>query len=292
MLKVASIAFKDPQERIYTITGYQLESFPLAGGSETNTIKTKAWNQHGDTFVENYMEAFDGEIIFAIYTAYKSPDEIAAMRKEIANICNPLNGIIEMTITLNDGSIYHRDIIFTSTPIFPIGLENRNQFWQKVQLQYEANNPFWYSDKTITETFKQSIPLFEFPFEMSESAPIEFGSLLPTKTVFNEGQVEAPVTIQITGACINPIIENITTGEMIRFKNLTMQAGDTLLIDTTFGKKKAIKNGVENVFYTLDFSSVFFSLKIGENEIDFRDDTLITPEATIFFVYRNMYHTI
>lgn len=292
MLKVTSIALKDQQERIYTIKGYQLESFPLAGGSEIKTIKTKAWNQHGDTFIHNYMEANDGEIIFALYTAFKSPEEISAMRKDLASICNPLNGVIEMTITLNNGEVYKRDIIFTSTPIFPIGFENRNSTWQKVQLQYEANNPFWYSDKTITETFKQSIPSFEFPFEMSEEVPIEFGTLLPTKTVINEGQVEAPVTIKIVGACINPIIENITTGEMIRFKNLTMTSEDELLIDTTFGQKKVIKNGVENVFYTLDFSSVFFSLEIGENEIDFRDDTLITPEATIYFIYRNLYHTI
>jgi hypothetical protein len=162
--------------------------------------------------------------------------------------------------------------------------------WQKVQLLYEANNPFWYSDKTITETFQQSVPLFEFPFAIEE--PFEFGTYLPSKIVVNEGQVEAPVVITIVGSCINPIIENITTGEMIRFKNLTMAADDKLLIDTTFGQKRVILNDVENVFYTLDFSTTFFNLRLGENEIDFRDDTLLTPLATIYFVYRNMYHTI
>lgn len=292
MLKVTSIEFKDKLDRIYTINGHQLESFPLSGGSVSNMIKTKAWNQHGDTFINNFMEAFDGEIIFALYTAYKTPDEIAEMRKDLAIICNPLNGVIVMTVTLNNDKVYHRDITFTSTPIFPIGFENRNSTWQKVQLLYEANNPFWYSDNTITETFQQAIPLFEFPFEMSETAPIEFGSYIATKTVENDGQVEAPVTIRIVGACINPIIENVTTGEMIRFKNLTMTAEDELLIDTTFGQKKVILNDVENVFYALDFSSVFFNLKMGANEIDFRDDTLLTPEATIYFVYRNLYHTI
>lgn len=290
MLKVSSIEFKDQEERSYFINGFQIESFPLTGGTNSNIVKSKSWNQHGNTFVSSYMESFEGDLVFALYTNYLSNDEIAAARKEIATVCNPLNGVIEMTITLNNGAVYHRDVTFLSAPIFPIGFENRNQMWQKVQLQYEANNPFWYSDRTITETFQQSIPLFEFPFAIE--APFEFGTYLPSKIVVNEGQVAAPVIITIIGSCINPVIENVSTGEMIRFKNLTMGADDKLLIDTTFGQKKVLLNDVENVFYALDFSSTFFNLRLGENEIDFRDDTLLTPEATIYFVYRNMYHTI
>jgi hypothetical protein len=292
MLKVSSIEFKDQFERVYNINGFQIESFPLTGGTTSNTIKTKAWNQHGNTFINSFMESYEDSIIFALYTANKTTNEIADARKEIATICNPLNGVIEMTITLNNGLIYHRDITFVSAPIYPIGFENRNQVWQKVQLMYEANNPFWYSDHTITETFQQAIPLFEFPFEMSEAAPIEFGTYLPSKIVVNEGQVEAPVIIKVVGSCINPIIENVTTGEMIRFKSLTMGANDVLEIDTTFGQKKVLLNGA-NVFNTLDFNyTTFFNLRLGENEIDFRDDTLVTPEAVIYFVYKNSYHTI
>lgn len=292
MLKINRIDFIDKLERTFSINGYQLESFPLVGGAAANAIKTKAWNQHGNTFVNSFMESVEGELIFALYTANKTPSEIAEMRQNLSLVCNPLNGIIEMTITLNNGAIYHRDITFVSAPAFPIGFDNRNSNWQKVQLLYEANNPFWYSDHTITETFQQSIPLFEFPFEMSAEAPIEFGQYIPTKTVENFGQVEAPVVIKIVGACINPIIENVTTGEMIRFKNLTMDADDVLLIDTTFGQKKVILNDVINVFDRLDFSTTFFSLKLGLNEIDFRDDTLLTPQAMIYFIYRNLYHTI
>lgn len=292
MLKVSRIDFKDKLDRIFSLNGYQIESFPLVGGLTANAVKTKAWNQHGNTFVNSFMESAEGELIFALYTANKTPSEIAEMRQALSLVCNPLNGIIEMTITLNNGDVYHRDITFVSAPAFPIGYDNRNENWQKVQMLYEANNPFWYSDHTITETFQQSVPLFEFPFEMSAEAPIEFGQYIPTKIVENFGQVEAPVVIKIVGACINPIIENVTTGEMIRFKNLTMSATDELLIDTTFGQKKVILNDVQNVFDRLDFSTTFFSLKLGENEIDFRDDTLLTPEAMIYFIYRNLYHTI
>jgi tail protein len=292
MLKVESIEFIDAKSRVYSITKNQIESFPLIGGNEAEMVKTKAWNQHGNTFVNAMMESDDSELTFILPTLNKPADEIELARREITNICNPLNGIITMKVTLNTGKTYNRDITFIAAPSFPTGFENRNAQWQKVVLNFEANNPFWYSDTTITETFQQAIPLFEFPFEMSDAAPIEFGTLTPTKMVENDGQVDAPVMITIVGSCINPIIENVTTGEMIRFKSLTMDANDILEIDTTFGQKKVILNGVENAFNKLDFSTTFFNLKIGENEIDFRDDTLVTPEAVIYFTYRNSYITI
>lgn len=292
MLKVESIEFIDERNRMYTINKNQIENFPLIGGNAAQMITTKAWNQHGNTFINAMMESDESELIFIIYLAGKDEIEIEEARKAITDICNPLNGIVTMRIILNSGKIYNRDITFVAAPNFPTGFENRNRNWQKVSLTFEANNPFWYSDRTITETFQQAIPLFEFPFEMSEAAPIEFGTLVPTKIVENEGQVDAPVMIRIVGACINPIIENLSTGEIIRFKSLTMDENDVLEIDTTFGNKRVILNENENVFNRLDFSTTFFNLQIGENEIDFRDDTLITPKAVIYFTYRNLFITI
>lgn len=292
MLKVETIEFIDASNRSYLINKSQVESFPIVGGNAAQMVTTKAWNQNGNTFMASMMEAQDSELTFIIRTSDLTPFEIEEARREITNICNPLNGIVTMKIVLNSGKTYNRDITFLAAPSFPTGFENRNRDWQKVLLSFEANNPFWYEDKTITQTFQQAVPLFEFPFEMSDAAPVEFGTLIPTKLVENEGQVEAPVMIKIIGSCINPIIENVTTGEMIRFKTLTMDSDDVLEIDTTFGQKKVILNEVENVFNRLDFSTTFFNLKIGENEIDFRDDTLITPDAVIYFTYRNLYITI
>lgn len=290
MLRIENIKFTDASNRTYEITKKQLESFPLIGGESANWISTQSWNQHGNTPINALMEAFDGELIFIIRTAFLQPEEIAGERRNITNICNPLNGTIKMTITLNDGSIYNRDITFTSAPIFPIGLENRNKDWQKVQLLYSANNPFWYAETEIVETFQGVEPLFNFPFTMSTTDPVIFGNVIPSNIATNEGQVDAPVVIEIRGACVNPRIDNETTGEFIAFKNLTMVANDVLVIDTTFGQKKVELNGV-NVFNKLDFASTFFNLKIGENAIDFSDETGST-ETTIHFFYKNLYITI
>ena len=159
-----------------------------------------------------------------------------------------------------------------------------------VEVELVANNPYWYSSSQIVETFDTVEPLFLFPFLMSPEYPVIFGNIIPNQFANNEGQVEAPVTIQITGACVNPAITNVTTGEFIRFKDLTMGAGDELLIDTTFGQKRVELNGV-NVFNKLDFTSTFFNLIRGENEIDFSDESG-SNTATILFIYQNLFISI
>jgi hypothetical protein len=290
MLKIESISMTDAKGNIYFINKHQVESFPLIGGESANMITTESWNQHGNTPNNALMESFEGELIFIIRTTNILPEQIAQERKKITNICNPLNGTIKMTVSLNNGSVFHRDITFSSAPLFPIGLENRNRDWQKVQLLYTANNPFWYSENEILETFQGVEPLFQFPFTMSPTTPVIFGNVIPSNFATNEGQVDAPIVIEIKGACVNPRIENETTGEFIGFKDLTMTTNDVLVIDTTFGQKKVELNGV-NVFNKLDFASTFFNLQIGDNAIDFSDETGST-ETTIHFIYRNLYITI
>jgi phage-related protein len=290
MLKVESIEFRDKTGKTYTIHKSRIENFPLTGGEESRLISTQVWNQHGTTPVSSFMNEVEGELVFIIRTSNKTASQISELRREITDVCNPLNGTIEMTVNLNNSESYKREITFTSTPIFPTGFENRNSEWQRVQLLFIANNPFWYSQEEILETFQGVEPLFQFPFEMSETKPVVFGSIIPNNTAYNSGQVEAPVIIQIKGKCVNPKITNVTTGEFISFRDLTMNKNDVLIIDTTFGQKKVELNGI-NVFNKLDFSSTFFNLQRGENFIDFTDETG-TDETTIQFIYKNLYVTI
>src|SRR3982750_775056 len=231
MLKIKQIQILDKKNRMLCIDDYRIENFPLQGGEEANMISIKSWNQHGNTFVNAFMESFQGELDFIIPTNNKKAEQIRCNREQITSVCNPLNGTCTLKVILNTGDIFLRDITFISAPIFPIGFENRNRDWQKVRLVYEANNPFWYSEKTIYETFQGVTPLFNLPFNMSITVPVILGEIIPANKAINQGQVEAPVIIKINGACINPLIQNLTTGEFIGFKNLTMVTGDELIID-------------------------------------------------------------
>ena len=291
MLKIDRIEFNTADQRhFYKIEGRQIEFFPIIGGEEANIITSKVWNQHGDTFINAFMEPYEGEIIFAVHTRNLSKTQIAESRLKISEFFNPLTGVIIMEVFLNNGDRYKRNINFISAPNFPVGFENRNREFYKVQLQYVANNPFWYSSSEIVNSFQGAEPLFEFPFAIEKLAPVEFGIMKPDNIAFNAGHVEAPVTIKIHGFCQNPTITNKTTGEFIKFEDLAMGANDILEIDTTFGQKKVLLNN-ENVFNKLDFSSTFFNLQRGENEIDFIDETG-SVEAKILFIYNNLFITI
>jgi hypothetical protein len=236
------------------------------------------------------MESTQAELLFALYTGDLAAPQIQEQRRQLVNICNPLNGTLTMKVTLNSGDIYSKDITFVSAPSFPVGRDNRNEIWQKVLLEYESNNPFWYAEQELVETFQAVQPLFIFPFTMSTTDPMYFGNILPSNIAENNGQVAAPITIRIEGACVNPRIDNKTTGEFIKFNNLTMTADQVLDIDTTFGEKKVTLDGV-NIFNKLDYASTFFNLVIGANEIEFTDDTGSTT-AAIHFIYKELFITI
>jgi hypothetical protein len=290
MLKVDHVQITDKHNRCLIIDGRRIENFPLQGGEEANMISLKSWNQQGNTFVSAFMEPYEGELDFIIPTFNKNPSEILCRRKAITSVCNPLNGVLTLKVKLTSGDIFLRDITIINAPLFPIGFENRNEHWQKVKIIYEANNPFWYSEESILESFQGIQPLFEFPFDMSTLDPVIFGEIIPNNIAINQGQAEAPVIIHINGACVNPLIRNVTTGEFIGFKNLTMVTNDELIIDTTFGQKKVELNG-QNVFNKLDFASTFFNLIKGANEIEFSDESA-SQEASIHFIYRNLYITL
>lgn len=502
MLKVDKIEIVDKDNQTYTIKGYQIESFPMIGGEDATIIVSKVWNQHGNTPINALMESTQNNLIFVLYTADLAAPEIEEKRRELVNICNPLKGTLTMKVYLNSGNVYNRDITIRSAPSFPTGRENRNNVWQKVLLEYESNNPFWYAEQELVETFQAVQPLFIFPFQMqgnndilnadyngkiagstianpniayrlgtsetlavpnvttmtelddtdtltgykqiygvggtttlaqtagysatlkriaqhlfsfnileilerkygtafwegrtttadkvafartkitrasaaisgygtsptgnkanfalwnkttaawietkshtnavltelriestaisniiddngfihwlhySDPAdtatnaviradyikmnlvvpvaekidPVYMGNILPNNIAINNGQVAAPITIRVEGACVNPRIDNRTTGEFIKFNNLTMTADQVLYIDTTFGQKKVLLDG-DNVFNKLDYASTFFNLQIGANEIEFTDDTGSTT-AAIHFIYKEMYITI
>jgi hypothetical protein len=289
MLKVDKVEFWF-NDNVYTVNNNQIQNFPFIGGTKANVITNQVWNQNGNTYLDTFMQAEDSTFTFILPLRNKNRYDVEQMRKDIAKVLNPLNGEIQMKVYLNSGTVYNRDVVLSEAISFPVGEENRNYLWQMVQAQFTANNPFWYANEEIVESFQSVEPLFLFPFTMSPEAPVIFGSIRPNNIATNEGQVKAPVTITVNGSCTNPRIDNVTTGEYIAFNNLTMSANDVLEIYTGFGEKRVTLNGT-NIFNKLDFSSTFFSLAIGDNEISFSDDSG-NATASIHFVYTNQYITV
>ncbi len=505
MLRIAEITFTNSEGRSITIGSrgkYILTERMTTSGISSTSYTTKAYNQHGRTFLESVYDEQSFTLHFLINNIGLSNFGIQSARREIAEVFLPHLGEGTLSVTLETGDVFLRTVSVDVAPFFPSGFENSNTIWQHVEVELVANNPYWYSSTVIFETFQAVEPQFQFPFTMTgkndvvksdyngkvagstvenpniafrlgtnetlvvprvttmteldntntltgypviESVggattlaqtaglhstlkriaqhcfyfdvlqllerkygvevwegvtstadkiikakekitnakatisgygtsptgnkanfaiwnkttstwvntvshtnsvltdltiqitnlndfiddlgfmyyvhysnpadtttnaviradyidmtlntifeeninPVIFGNVVPNQYAYNEGQAEAPVTILIFGACVNPTITNVTTGEFIKFKNLTMDADDVLEIDTTFGQKKVLLNG-DNVFNKLDFSSTFFNLKTGYNEIDFTDETNLN-QATIHFIYNNLFISI
>ena len=255
MLRADRIVFTNSDNDIYTIEGKQLEAFPIIGGEEAEQITSKVWNQHGNTFINAFMEPYEGEIIFVIHTANKSEANIGADRLKISNFFNPLAGVITMEIKLNNGSSYKRDITLISAPVFPVGFENRNNEWFKIQLLYAANDPFWYSENEIIESFQTAEPLFTFPFSFETTVIAK-----PSKPIVKVTELTNAVKLEWVST------EHTTVYKIYRSQNkdsLGSKLTELNSYETSYTDNTAI--GSETYYYTVKAVLITNEIETGVN---------------------------
>lgn len=121
---------------------------------------------------------------------------------------------------------------------------------------------------------------FKLPFRMKQRGE-------PQKNIINEGDVETPVEIEFHGPAVNPKIINHATGEFIRIKK-EITSDEVLYINTAFGKKKVeiIRNGTrEDAFDYIDLDSRFFSLRPGDNVIEYQSENGLAPQSVQIYYY-------
>lgn len=124
---------------------------------------------------------------------------------------------------------------------------------------------------------------FTLPFKLKERGE-------PKKNVFNSGHTEAPIEIYFHGPAVNPKITNLSTGEFIRIKR-ELTSDDILYINTAFGQKKVeiIRSGVStDAFDYIDLQSVFFSLQVGDNMLEYTSENGLDPQS-VEVRYKNRY---
>ena len=121
---------------------------------------------------------------------------------------------------------------------------------------------------------------FKLPFRMKQRGE-------PQKNIINEGDVETPVEIEFHGPAVNPKIINHSTGEFIRIKK-EITSDEVLYINTAFGKKRVeiIRNGTrEDAFDYIDLDSRFFSLRPGDNVIEYQSENGLAPQSVQIYYY-------
>lgn len=85
-------------------------------------------------------------------------------------------------------------------------------------------------------------------------------------TTNNEGEFPAPWTATMTGPVTNPRLENVTTGQTIRFSG-SLASGETLYLSSD--EKAVLLNGTASRYYWLAAGSEWFDLAPGVNDLRF-----------------------
>lgn len=132
-------------------------------------------------------------------------------------------------------------------------------------------------------------PLFNFPFEFNSE-----GFYFSKKTKSLMVEVENPSSVDVgmkvefyaNSEVINPSLLNVNTNETMKL-NYTMQAGDTITVNTYRGKKAItlLRNGIEtNIFNYKAIDFVFLQLYQGKNLFKYNADSNISGlEVTIYY---------
>ena len=146
---------------------------------------------------------------------------------------------------------------------------------QDFSISLISPNPYWQDVSENKTDISTETGNFEFPLEIpAEGLELSIRTISFITNIYNQGDVDTPIKVKLkaVGTVINPIIENLDTGEFIRVKR-TLAEGDTLEINTAFGNKRVeiIKpdGSRENVFHYIDYKSTFFSLSDGDNTIKY-----------------------
>ena len=100
-------------------------------------------------------------------------------------------------------------------------------------------------------------------------------STVSSRTITVNGDVSSSIIATLYGPAVNPTLINETTGEFIHLI-YTLNIGESIVINTTFGTKTITLNAGENTtngLQYLDPASTFFELQVGNNIMNIHDDT-------------------
>src|SRR5690625_1267297 len=236
------------------------------GGVGSDVQSQKSPYQDGLTYIDSMLEPRYIDVEFIIRgERYR---EVRSKRGSITSALNPKLGL--GTIVYESDRI-RRELLAIpeSVPYFP-DKENRGKRWQRGTVTFIAPNPYWRSPNETTKPLVAYEGGFTLPFTL----PFTLGRSGSKTVLYNDGDVPAPMRIEIHGPTTNPQIFNRTTGEHIRI-NRTVAEGEVMHINTESGRQRITvtdENGNEtNAFGYLDSESSIlsqFNLELGENEIE------------------------
>ncbi len=248
---------------------YRLMMFEGLGEVAAEMHLSKSFAQDGSTHSSTVLSERHPYLQFVLVG--KDWEDLSRIRRQATRVFNPKSkGILEFSYGAN---AYVLKVIPESLPVY--SQEDTSGKTQVASVSLVAPNPYWQNKAESKADISTETGNIEFPLEIpAEGLELSIRTISFITNIYNQGDVDTPikVTLRAVGTVINPIIENLDTGEFIRVKR-ELAEGDTLEINTAFGNKRVevIKpdGSRENVFHYIDYKSTFFQLAGGDNTIKY-----------------------
>ncbi|MCT1577530.1 phage tail family protein [Oceanobacillus kimchii] len=209
--------------------------------------------------------------------------EMKAYRKHILKVCNPKLGLGKITLEL-DGDTKEIFGVLDGTPSFP---ERGRDVWQKFLITWKCPDPYWRDPQEVSRALRS----YRGKFILPTTFPFELGISGDSTILYNGGDVDAPVTIDIQGPVTRPRVINKTTGQFV-ILNRSLSADEVLHINTNDQNKRVeIYRGAETIEKAigyLDHDSDFWKLEPGDNEIQYIADAG-NADAIVAIAWHNHY---
>lgn len=258
---------------------YILTKIEGLGASDTNIQSQKSPDQDGESYIGLTLQPRSMSIEIMIVA--NTENEMIRRREAALQIFNPKLGPGTLVYTIGEKE-RRISAISELAPSFPDAGDFKDTM-QPGLIQLYCPDPFWLDPGETSEEIVTWIGGMRFPLRL----PTRFAMKGSKKiNITNNGDVDTPVKIEISGPATNPKIINQSTGEYIKVNRALVQ-GDTLVITTGFGKKRVEIND-QNVFNWIDLNSTFWQLQPGDNIIEYTSDDEV-ESAAVKITYFNRY---
>lgn len=188
-------------------------------------------------------------------------------RRIAVNVFNPLLGPGTLRIDQANGVSREITCILAESMSLPSS-EFVGTGHYRTLVRFKSHGIPAFVDPTVNEyafNFAVVPGTFIFPFTLPVVfAQSGFGS---APTITNEGDIDTPVRIEMTGPFINPIFRNATTGRTIELAGFTVGVGQQLVIDTAPDRYVLTLDGIDVWQYAV--SADMWGLAPGDNNLVF-----------------------
>src|SRR5699024_8170950 len=220
------LTYEDPrgEEIVFYLSPFLIEELTGIGEVEADSQSQRSPYQDGESYIDSSLSPrfidMNGSIMKTNF------EDIRKFRRFITRICNPKLGLGLITFEL-DGVTYQIYGVPQAVPTFP---ERGRNPWQSFEITWKCPNPYWRSPNETTKPLVAYEGGFTLPFTL----PFTLGRSGSKTVLYNDGDVPAPMRIEIHGPTTNPQTFNRTTGEHIRI-NRTVAEGEVMHINTESG---------------------------------------------------------